>query len=104
EEEDRADRPIGILQPRPCPPYGVGDGDQRLVLPDHAAAQVLLHLEQLVALAGKHLVDRYAGPARDDASDVDVGHRLVEHALDGAALSRLELALELGNDPVGKLA
>jgi hypothetical protein len=31
--------------------HGVGDGDQRLLLADHAAAQAVLHLQQLVALA-----------------------------------------------------
>ena len=35
-------------------------------LADHALGELLLHAQQLVALALQHLVDGNAGPARDD--------------------------------------
>src|SRR6185437_5733041 len=60
--------------------------------------------EQLLALAFEHLVDRYAGPARDHAGNVLGGHRLVDHAMALGRLRRLELAFEVRNDAIGELA
>src|SRR5579859_6126749 len=51
---------------------GVGDGNHRLFLADHAGAQALLHMEQLLALALQHPVDRHAGPAADHRGDIAV--------------------------------
>src|SRR3546814_6960834 len=48
-------------------------------LADHALADFLLHLEQLLALALQHLVDWNAGPARDDRGDVLGRHFLAQH-------------------------
>src|SRR3546814_18707159 len=48
-------------------------------LADHALADFLLHLEQLLALALQHLVDWNAGPARDDRGDVHGRHFLAPH-------------------------
>src|SRR5579885_3443412 len=56
------------------------------------------------ALARQHLLDRDAGPARDDGGDVLVGHRLVDHPVSLRPLGRLQLALEIGDDAVGQLA
>ena len=53
----------GILQAGSRPPHRIGNSDQRLVLADDALAKRLFHLEELVALASHHLVDRNAGPA-----------------------------------------
>ena len=70
EEQERADRPVRVLQAGAGAAHRVGDRAHRLVLADDARAQVLLHLQQLLALALQHLVDRDAGPARHDAGDV----------------------------------
>src|SRR5206468_2683924 len=78
--------------------------DDRLVLADHPAAQILFHVEELLALAGQHLVDRYPGPARYDAGNVLLGDGFLEHPPGFGALDLLELALELGDDAVGQLA
>jgi hypothetical protein len=43
---------------------------QRLLLADHALAQLVFHAQQLLALAFQHLVHRHAGPARDDGGDL----------------------------------
>ena len=61
----------------------------------------LLHLEQLLALALQHLVDRDAGPARDDAGDVVGRHRLFHEAGAVAPSPRLsaQLLLEPGMMP-----
>ena len=61
---------LGSLQAGAGAAHGVGDGDQGLVLADHALAQVVLHAQQLLALALEHLLDRHAGPAGDDGGDL----------------------------------
>ena len=49
------------------PPSTRRDG---FVLTDDAPAELVLHMQQLLALAFEHLVDRNAGPARDDLRDM----------------------------------
>ena len=51
EEEERADRPVRILEAGAGAAHGVGDGLDRLVLADHALAQPLLHVDELLRLA-----------------------------------------------------
>src|SRR3569623_1616723 len=69
----------------------VGDGGHRLVLADHALVQALLHVDEAALLALQHLVDRDAGPLRDDRGDVLLGHLFAqERAL---ALRRLHLGV-----------
>ena len=70
EEHERADRPIGILQACASAPHRGRDRFHGLSLADHAFAERFFHLQQLVALAFEHLVDRHAGPARDDLRDI----------------------------------
>ena len=68
--------------------------------------ELVLHAQQLLALALQHLVDRHAGPARDDLRDVVGRHRLFHHA-PRARRPRLdlgELLLELRDHAVGELA
>ena len=67
QEDERADRPVRVLQAGARAPHRRGDGLDGLALADHALGQRLLHAQQLVALALQHAVDRNAGPARDDA-------------------------------------
>ena len=49
------------------------------VLADHALAQLVLHVQQLLALALEHPVDRNAGPARHHLGDLLGSHLLLEH-------------------------
>src|SRR3546814_5854837 len=70
KEEEAAERPVRVLQARAGTADGGGHGLHGIGLADHALADFLLHLEQLLALALQHLVDWNAGPARDDRGDV----------------------------------
>ena len=73
---------------------------------DHALAICVFHVEQLLALAFEHLVDRDAGPARHDLGD-EVGGpppRLTCAAFVFGLLDLLELGFELGDHAVGELA
>ena len=62
QEDERADRPVRVLEPGARAADGVGDGLDRLVLADDALVQPLLHLEQLLPLALQQARDRDAGP------------------------------------------
>ena len=70
EEDERADRPLGVLQPGPRAANRVRDGLDGLVLADDALVEAILHLDQLVLLALEQARDRDAGPRADDAGDV----------------------------------
>ena len=63
EEDERADRPLRVLEPGARPPHGLGDGHDRTVLADDPAVQLLLHVEQLLGLGLLHALDGDAGPA-----------------------------------------
>ena len=76
----------------------------RFVLADDPAHDLLLHFEEFFALALEHLVDRDAGPARDDLRDVVGGHRLVDQHAVALALRLLELLLERGDRVVSEPA
>ena len=51
EEEERADRPVGVAQPGPAAANRVGHRAYRVGLTDDAGVQPLLHLHQLFLLA-----------------------------------------------------
>ena len=104
EEEERAQRPVRVLQARPRAAHGLGNRDNRIALPDHPLADSLFHLEQLLALALQHPLDRHACPAADDTGDVVRSHFLAQQRVLGHALRLGELLLELGNPAIGKLA
>ncbi len=76
----------------------------RLVLADHAPAQVVLHRQQLGPLALEHALDRNAGPARHHRGDVLGRHRLVDHLPAFRRLGRGQLLVQLRDAPVGQLA
>ena len=104
QEQEGAERPVRVLQPGARAPHGIADRGDRLVLADHPRVQLALHLEQLVALALEHAVDRHPGPARDDLRDVALGHVLLHHVLGLGLLGLGEPRLELGDPAVGDLA
>ena len=51
EEDERADRPVGVLQPRAGAPDRTRDALDRVVLADDAQAEALVHVHQLLHLA-----------------------------------------------------
>ena len=63
EEDERADRPVRVLQPGARAAQRVRDRRHGLVLADDAPVQPLLHVDQLLGLALEQAVDRDARPA-----------------------------------------
>ncbi len=104
EEQEAAERPVGILQTRPRTAHGLGHRVDRLALTDHPFAEQLLHLQQLLALALEHPVDGDAGRAADHAGDIVLGHFLAQQRVLGVARGFLDLLFQRGNTPVGQLA
>ena len=104
EEQEGAERAVRVLQARAGAADRGGHGLDRILLADHAGADQLLHLQQLLALAFHHPLDRNSGPAADDAGDVLVGDFLAQHRALGLRRGFGELLLQLGNAPVLKLA
>ncbi len=94
EEDERADRPVGVLQPGARAAHGVGDGAQGVVLPDHPAVQAVFHLDQLLGLAFHQAGDRDAGPAGDHLGDLLGVHFFLEQRALGLHL--LQAAFILG--------
>ena len=85
---------FGSCRPARARRTAVETAMHRFVLADDAAHDLLLHLEEFFALAFEHLVDRNAGPARDDLRDVVRGHRLVDQHAVALALRLLKLLLK----------
>src|SRR3954447_16957485 len=108
EEDERADRPARVLDPRAGADDGVGDEADRLVLSDDALVQDLVEAQELLALALHQPRDRDAGPARHDLADLVVGdllaqQRVVAALLLEARLLGVQLALEVRQPPVAQL-
>ena len=80
EEQERADRSMGIAQAGPGPPDGIGDRLDRLVLADDPLVEALLHVDELGHLAFEELGDRDPGPRRHDLGDVVGVDLLLEQA------------------------
>src|SRR5258708_10886326 len=70
EEKEGAQRPVRILEPGASATHGLRYRRDRLVLADDALLESLFHMEELLAFALQHLLDRNAGPARDDRRDI----------------------------------
>jgi hypothetical protein len=81
-----------------------GDRLDRLLLPNHTAPERLLHLEELLAFAAQHLVDRNARPAGHHRGNVLGRHFLAEHGGLARGLDVRQLLFELRDAAVGKLA
>src|SRR5262245_264607 len=69
EEDERADRPLGIAQADAVAPHRAGDGRDRLLLADDTAGECFLHLEELRRLLLLELDHRDAGHDGDDGGD-----------------------------------
>ena len=70
EEDERAGRPLRILDPGAGAADRLRDGDDRRVLADHALVQLLLHADEPLRLGLGELEDRDARPHRDDVGDL----------------------------------
>src|SRR5262249_56296660 len=70
EEDERADRALGVLQARARAPDGPRDRLDGVVLADDPPVQRLLHARQLRRLFLLELAQRDARPPRDDEFDV----------------------------------
>src|SRR4029079_4608467 len=94
EEDERAGRALRVLDAGPRSADGLRDGDDRLLLADHALVELLLHPDQLLGLRLGQLEDRKASPHRDDVRDLLLADlRLLLGLVRAPAL--LELALLL---------
>ncbi len=94
EEEERADRAVGVLEAGARAAQRVGDGLDGLVLADDALVQALLHVDELGDLALEQARDGDARPARDDLGDVVGVDLLLE--VDGRSSSSSAARLGLG--------
>ena len=70
KENEAANRPLGILQASPCTANGARHGADRLFLPDHAAVQCVLQVNQPFRLTLRHPADRDTRPAGHNLRDV----------------------------------
>ena len=69
-EDERADRPLRVLEARAAPPDGAGDRLDGLVLAHHGLVDLVLHAEQAAGLGLLQPRDGNAGPAGHDERDV----------------------------------
>ena len=81
EEDERADRPVRVLQAGARATQCVRDRLDRLVLADDALVQPLLHVDQLLGLAFEQARDRDARPARDHLCDVVLVDLFLDHGM-----------------------
>ena len=90
QEDERADRTLGVLEAGARAADGARDRNDRVVLADDPAVQGLLHAGELGRLLLLELRQRDAGPPRDDILDV-----VLADGLGALALVLLPLALQL---------
>ena len=104
EEQERADGTVGVGNAGAGAEYGLGHALHGLVLTDHAAVEIFVKVQQLLALALHELGDGDTRPLGDDGGYLVLGHGVVDHgvglALLAALLGLLELALKVGQDGV----
>src|SRR5204863_165439 len=97
--DERSDRPLGVLEPRPAAPDGARDHRDRLVLADHGLVHLVFHAEQARRLGLLQPRDWDPRPARHDEGDALLADRgpvrlaLLLPRFLLAADVRLELAL-----------
>src|SRR5438105_850727 len=66
EEQERADRPVGVGKPGTGAPDRVRDGANGFVLTDDARVELLFHTHELAHLAFHETRHRDTRPFRDD--------------------------------------
>src|SRR3954463_9217815 len=85
-EEERAGRPLRVLESRARAADRLRDGLDRRLVADDAPLQLVLHPHQLLGLGLGELEDRDAGPHRDDVGDLLLGDRRALAGLTGTPL------------------
>ncbi len=107
EEQEGADRTVGVLQSGARAPERAGDRLNGFVLTDDALMQPVLHVNELLDLALEHPRDRDPGPLADDLRDVVGVDVVLEELRRGTVLlgglSHGELLLEVGDGAVLEL-
>ena len=105
QEQEAAQRPVRILQARARAPDCVGHRRHRLVLPDHAQVQPLLHAQELLDLAFHQLADGDVRPPADDGGDVFLVDLFLQHPGAGGEvrLAHLDFLFELRQPAVLQL-
>ena len=94
EEDERADRPVRILEAGACATQCVRHGGDGGILPDHATVETFLHVNQLLDLALEQPCHRNTGPAADHLGDVVLVDLLLHHRLAVPLDALEELVLE----------
>src|SRR5215210_293568 len=95
QEDERAGRPLRVLQAGPRAADGLRDRLDGGVLPDDALVELVLHAHELLRLGFGQLEDRDAGPHGDDVGDLLLADLRALSGLAGTPLL-LELALLVG--------
>ena len=95
EEQERAERPVRILNAGAAALDGFGDDTHSLILPDDTLVERVLQMQQLVALALHQACGRDARPALDDLGDLFLRDLVAKQARFLAVLRQLFLLLEL---------
>ena len=99
EEDERADRPVRVLEAGARAAERVRDGLDRRVLADDPLVQPLLHVDELLDLALEEPRDRNPRPRGDDGRDVVLVDLLLHHRRLGRLLALVELLSSSGRIP-----
>src|SRR6266487_2161744 len=97
QEDERADRTLGIFQAGARAPHRLRDRDDRLLLADDAIVQEVLHLEQPGRLIPLQSLDRNARPHADHLGDVLLSD--IRALGDLGVAADAQVALDLGDSP-----
>ncbi len=104
QKQERAQRPVLVIQSSPRAAHRVGHCRHRRFLPDHAATQLFFHAQKLLALAFQHLRGRNTGPTLDHLSDLLGPYSLFDQHIAFGFFSVGQLLLQPRNNAIGQLA
>jgi len=81
QEEERTNRPFGILQPGTATADSVGNGFDGFILTDDTLVEFFFQMEEFFLFALQHLADRYSRPARYNVGYVFGIYLFLNHGL-----------------------
>ena len=93
EEDERSDRTLRVLQSGSGAAHGIAHSLYGLVLANDTFVELLLQVQQFLALALHHSGDRYSSPAAHHLGNVVGGDLLADHGV--AALRVAQLGLNV---------